>query len=258
MRVLGLYLRGRKSFRDGAEGPLVTVTIAHRGDSVNHWENTLEAFKSAASLGADMVELDCRLTSDGHVVVLHDKTLRSPWGVPRPIHALAWEEVCTIRRQGYRIPGLAEVFNAVHLPVMVDVPSVEVLEAAFGVAAGANALDRCVFAGHTGALVRLRQLSKSARIARTWEKRRMPSPELLARTKPEWFNPYWRLVAPDAVERMHAAGIGVSAWTVDRPSAMSRVVRAGVDAVITNQTARFVSFLRRSRPFGHHTISTAD
>jgi glycerophosphoryl diester phosphodiesterase len=57
---------------------------------------------------------------------------------------------------------------------------------------------------------------------------------------------------------MHAAGIGVSAWTVDRPSAMSRVVRAGVDAVITNQTARFVSFLRRSRPFGHHTISTAD
>jgi glycerophosphoryl diester phosphodiesterase len=236
----------------------VTLTIAHRGDPVNHWENTLEAFKSAASLGADMVELDCRLTSDGHVVVLHDKTLRTPWGEAKPIRALPWGEIAAIRRQGYRIPRLAEVFSSVQLPVMVDVPSIEVLDAAFGVAAKTNALDRCVFAGHTGALVRLRQRSKSARIALSWDKRRMPSSELLAQTRPQWFNPYWRLVGPDVVERMHAAGIGVSVWTVDRPSAMRRVVRSGVDAVITNQTARFVSFLRRSRPFGHHTASTTE
>jgi glycerophosphoryl diester phosphodiesterase len=236
----------------------MTVTIAHRGDPLNHWENTLEAFQSAAFLGADMVELDCQLTSDGHVVVLHDKTLRSPWGVPKRVDALPWGEVSAIRRKGYRIPALAEVFRSVELPVMVDVPDVEVLEAAFGVAVDANALDRCVFAGHTGALVRLRQLSTSARIALSWDKRKMPSSELLARTRPEWFNPHWRLLAPDAVERMHAAGIGVSVWTVDRPSAMKRVMRAGVDAVITNQTARLVSFLRRSRPFGHHTASPTE
>jgi glycerophosphoryl diester phosphodiesterase len=223
----------------------VTVTIAHRGDPVNHWENTIEAFESAAGLGADMVELDCRLTRDGHVAVLHDKTLRRAWGVPRPIEALSWDEVSAIRRNGYRIPGLAEVFSAVQLPVMVDVPSVEVLEAAFGVAARANALDRCVFAGHTGALVRLRQLSESARIALSWDKRKLPSPELLATTKPEWFNPHWRLAAAHDVEQMHAAGIGVSVWTVDRPRTMKRFVGSGVDAVITNHTARFVSLLRR-------------
>jgi glycerophosphoryl diester phosphodiesterase len=223
----------------------VTITIAHRGDPVNHWENTLEAFQSAASLGADMVELDCKLTRDGHVVVLHDTTLRRPWGVPRAIEALRWDEVSAIRRNGYRIPGFAEVFSAVQLPVMVDVPSVEVLEAAYRVATAANALDRCVFAGHTGALVRLRQLSKSARIALSWDERKLPSAELLDSTKPEWFNPYWELAAPGAVERMHAAGIGVSVWTVDQPRAMRKVLRAGVDAVITNRTARFVSFLRR-------------
>ncbi|HTT92495.1 MAG TPA: glycerophosphodiester phosphodiesterase [Acidimicrobiales bacterium] len=225
----------------------MTVTIGHRGDPVNHWGNTLEAFKSAASLGADMVELDCQLTSDGHVVVLHDDTLKKPWGVPKRIGALPWEQVSAIRRFDYRIPGLAEVFSAIQLPVMVDVPNVEVLEAAFNVAVGANALDRCVFAGDIRALVRLRQLSRSARIALSWDKRRLPSRELLARTKPEWFNPHWRLLAPDAVEHMHAAGIGVSVWTVDRPSAMRRVVRAGVDAVITNHTARFLSFLRKAR-----------
>lgn len=228
----------------------MTVTIAHRGDPINHWGNTLEAFQSAVSLGADMVELDCQLTSDGHVVVLHDETLSRPWGVPKPIADLRWDEVSTIRRSGYRIPGLAEVFNAVNLPVMVDVPSVEVLEAAYAVASAANALDRCVFAGHTGALLRLRQLSRSARIALSWDKRKPPSPELLASIKPHWFNPYWRLAAPKAVEQMHAAGIGVSVWTVDRPRAMRRVVKAGADAVITNHTARFLSLLRRSRSAG--------
>jgi glycerophosphoryl diester phosphodiesterase len=226
----------------------VTITIAHRGDPVNHWGNTLEAFESAASLGADMVELDCHLTRDGHVVVLHDRTLTNPWGVPKPVAALAWDEVSSIRRNGYRIPRLEEVLGAVQLPIMVDVPSVEVLEASFAVATATKALDRCVFAGHIGALLRLREMSSSARIALSWDRRRPPSRRLLAKTRPEWFNPYWRLVAPGVVDQMHAAGVGVSVWTVDRRWHMKRVLRAGVDAVITNQTARLVSL--RSRLIG--------
>jgi glycerophosphoryl diester phosphodiesterase len=221
----------------------VTVTIAHQGDRANHWGNTLQAFKSAAALGADMIELDCQLTLDRHVVVLHDKTLTRPWGVPRPVATVAWREVAAIRREGYRIPELAEVLSLVQLPVMVDVPSIAVLEPALAVAEAANAMDRCVFAGHTGALVRLRQLAPSARIALSWDKLALPSEELLANTKPEWFNPYWRLACTRVVKQMHAAGFGVCVWTVDRPRDMRRVLRAGVDAVITNQTARLVSLV---------------
>jgi glycerophosphoryl diester phosphodiesterase len=53
----------------------VTLAIAHQGDHTEHLENTIEAFESAAALGADMVELDCQLSAGGHVVVLHDSTL---------------------------------------------------------------------------------------------------------------------------------------------------------------------------------------
>jgi glycerophosphoryl diester phosphodiesterase len=224
--------------------PPVTLTIAHRGDAVNHRGNTLQAFESAAHLGADMVELDCRLTSDGQVVVVHDETLAKPWGVNKAVAEMTWDEVSAVERRGYRIPRLAEVLSAIALPLMVDVPNVTVLEASIIVVEAANALDRCVFAGHTGALVRLRQIAPSARIALSWDTRELPDAELLASTKPEWFNPYWLLATPRVVEHMHTAGLGVSVWTVDRKWQMRRVMSAGVDAVITNQTARFASLVQ--------------
>ncbi len=223
----------------------MTIAIAHRGYHVKHLENTLEAFESAAALGADMVELDCRLTRDGHVIVLHDRTLARLWGVAKPVNRVGWDEVSKLRRKGYRIPELAEVLRTIDLPVMVDVPGVKVLEASFGVTVAAGALDRCVFAGHTGAMARLRQLSASARIALSWSTRELPGAELLASTLPEWFNPRWRVAPPSVVDHMHEAGLGVSVWTVDRRRYMKRVLRAGVDAVITNRAERHVPLQAR-------------
>jgi len=48
------------------------LVIAHRGASGFAPENTLAAFKLALALGADGVEMDVQLSSDGHPVVIHD------------------------------------------------------------------------------------------------------------------------------------------------------------------------------------------
>ncbi len=48
------------------------LVIAHRGASGTHPENTLPAFLQAIASGADIIELDLRMTKDGHVVVIHD------------------------------------------------------------------------------------------------------------------------------------------------------------------------------------------
>ena len=50
--------------------------IAHRGASGLYPENTRIAFDKAIAAGADMIELDCQLSGDGHVVVFHDEHLR--------------------------------------------------------------------------------------------------------------------------------------------------------------------------------------
>jgi glycerophosphoryl diester phosphodiesterase len=57
-----------------AADPLLT---AHRGigNSATIPENTIPAFKYATEHGANFVELDVQLSSDGKMVVIHDKTL---------------------------------------------------------------------------------------------------------------------------------------------------------------------------------------
>ena len=51
------------------------LVIAHRGASVAHPENTLEAFIGAVAQGADGIELDVRRTADARFAVSHDDTL---------------------------------------------------------------------------------------------------------------------------------------------------------------------------------------
>lgn len=55
-----------------ADAPLV---IAHRGASGHAAENIRPAFSLANELGADAIELDSKLTGDGHVVVVQNGTL---------------------------------------------------------------------------------------------------------------------------------------------------------------------------------------
>src|SRR5215207_7868150 len=54
--------------------------IAHRGASAYAPENSLEAFRIAAEMGAELVEVDIRLTRDGVPVVAHDSTLSRVYG----------------------------------------------------------------------------------------------------------------------------------------------------------------------------------
>lgn len=49
--------------------------FAHRGSSGTHPENTLAAFRAAAALPIDGVEIDVHLTKDGEVVVIHDEKI---------------------------------------------------------------------------------------------------------------------------------------------------------------------------------------
>ncbi|MEB3023789.1 glycerophosphodiester phosphodiesterase [[Mycobacterium] crassicus] len=49
--------------------------VAHRGASADRPEHTLAAYDLALQEGADGVECDVRLTSDGHLVCVHDRTV---------------------------------------------------------------------------------------------------------------------------------------------------------------------------------------
>jgi glycerophosphoryl diester phosphodiesterase len=56
--------------------------------------------------------------------------------------------------------------------------------------------------------------------------------------------PYHRLVTARKVAAAHRAGIQVVPWTANRPRDWKRLVRAGVDGIITDNPAALIEYLR--------------
>jgi len=95
--------------------------IAHRGASAYAPENTLASFELALRQGADAVELDAKLTQDGHIVVIHDQsvdrtTMHNGWVRDLSLATLRKMDAGShfdIAFAGETIPTLDEVFKAV-------------------------------------------------------------------------------------------------------------------------------------------------
>jgi glycerophosphoryl diester phosphodiesterase len=61
------------------------LVVAHRGASLQAPEHTLEAYDLALQQGADVLEVDVRVTADGELVAIHDPTLERTTGDPRAV-----------------------------------------------------------------------------------------------------------------------------------------------------------------------------
>lgn len=222
----------------------MTIAVAHRGDPLAARENTLAALESAVARGADMVELDCRVSADGRVVLLHDDTFLRLWGVDRRPGDLSWEQIRRLGSGTVRVPLLADALDCVPVEVMVDAAEADALMAALDVVRRTGALSRCLFVGDLAGLLAVRDAAPTARIGLTWTDAQPPDTDLLRRLRPEYFNPYWKLVTAPVLEAMHRKGLAVSAWTVDAREAMTTLAEAGVDALISNQIGCLVDVLR--------------
>ncbi len=72
------------------EKPLV---IAHRGYSLVAPENTILSYRKAIEAGADMLELDINLTSDGELVMIHDYRLERTTNGKGFVHDLTLTDI---------------------------------------------------------------------------------------------------------------------------------------------------------------------
>ncbi|MBC2090695.1 glycerophosphodiester phosphodiesterase [Listeria welshimeri] len=93
-----------------------TKIIAHRGDTVNAVENTVEAIESAAKAGADYSEIDIQETKDHKFVVFHDMTLRRLAGSSKRVADMTLQELqqtkITSGAYSSHIASFDEIINA--------------------------------------------------------------------------------------------------------------------------------------------------
>ena len=79
--VLTAFCAGAETRADSLMAQLLdpgcdkVFVVAHRGDWRNAPENSLQAIANCIDMGVDMVEIDLKKTRDGHLVLMHDKTI---------------------------------------------------------------------------------------------------------------------------------------------------------------------------------------
>ncbi|HXY44751.1 MAG TPA: glycerophosphodiester phosphodiesterase [Acidimicrobiales bacterium] len=225
----------------------MTSVYAHRGSaSPDVRENTLEAFRAAARLGADGVELDVRRTADGALVIHHDIEVKGLGAVSG----------CLRRDLPAWMPSLEEALAAcseLGLAVNVEVkselagPSHDPMERCARESAGlceaaAGRVDIVVSSFSPAALAAAREVS--AELALAWlaglGSAGAPAPwrtGRLAALRLEGVHPADPLVDTGYVALAHADGLAVRVWTVDDPARIAVLAGLGVAAVITNDVA---------------------
>jgi len=98
------------------------LKIAHRGAKAYEPENTLQAFQKALDLNSDGIELDVHLSSDGHIIVMHDETIDKMTNGKGDINTYSLAELKSFLIAGkHQIPTLNEVFDLVDKKCFINV-----------------------------------------------------------------------------------------------------------------------------------------
>lgn len=88
--------------------------VGHRGAAGVKPENTLMGFRYAIGLGVEFVECDVHLTSDEHLVVMHDPKVDRTTNATGAIRDLDFEFIRSLDAgEGQRVPTLSEVLETV-------------------------------------------------------------------------------------------------------------------------------------------------
>jgi glycerophosphoryl diester phosphodiesterase len=218
----------------------VTLVYAHRGASAAEPENTVAAFRAAARMGADVVELDVRRTADGGAAVVHDATLADG----RPVAAVGLDEVPT------EVPRLEEALDAcAGLVVNVEVknarwdadfdPDEALADLVVRTLADRDGQDRVIVSSFgEGAVARVRQLAPAlptALLTAVLTDDQVDGLiEQVAAAGHVALHPHHLTVTPHLLGRCREAGLAVNTWTVDEPDRISALAALGVDGVVTN------------------------
>ncbi len=230
------------------------LVLAHRGANRLAPENTIAAMRGALGLGADGVELDVHRTADDQLVVRHDAG--SPAGV---LCELSWAE---IRAALPEVPTLGSVLDVCRgALVNVEVKNlpgdpdwdpadraVELLVELLRARGGAD-----------GVVVSSRNLA-------TIDRMRSVAPHVPTAFVARDLDPLEALLSAEAhghaalhahveslagpvlgavTRRARERGLRVAVWTVNDPDELRRVETAGVDAVITDDSALALRVLGR-------------
>lgn len=236
--------------------PSTPLVIAHRGASAAAPESTRAAIQQAVAWKVRMIELDVQLTQDNRLVIFHDDRLERTTNGRGRLAAWRYPELARLdcgswfspTFAGARILLVSQALRLIPSRCLVNLELKPTRRAATMI----HQLVRCL--RWTRAVRRVLISAFDPRLLAGLKAQVPPvATALLCRQEPfralrramalhcVALHPHTSLIHASLVAQTHAAGLRLHAWTVDRADEAQRLLRMGVDGLITNAPDRVLN-----------------
>lgn len=229
------------------------LVYGHRGASAQAPENTIEAYELAGAMGADGVEIDVRLSADGHLVLNHDPVLADGRLIVETPRAELPASVPDLATALDACAGMVVNIEIKNIPGEADFdPAGGIVEPVLALLAdrrdGGGVRDELLVSSfHLPTVDLVRDLAPDLRTGflTLLEPAPLDGLAMAADGGHDAYHPLHFFVDEPLLEAAEGAGIEVNTWTVDDPERMRQLAGWGVDGIVTNVPDLALATLRR-------------
>ncbi|WP_019635417.1 glycerophosphodiester phosphodiesterase [Paenibacillus fonticola] len=236
------------------------INFAHRGASGHCPENTMISFKRALELGATGIETDVQMTKDGHLVLIHDETLKRTAGSAEWVKDVTLEELKSKDAgvwfhedyRGEKIPTLDELLAWVKpLDIVVNLelkngliryPEIE--KKLIAAVRSYELSERVIISSFNHySLVECKRIAPEIRTGILYMEGLYEPWEYAKRVGADALHAFQYAVVPELVAAAAEHGVAYHPFTVNEPAEMRALIKAGVAGIITDYPERLADLL---------------
>lgn len=223
--------------------------VAHRGVSGVEKENTCSAFVTAGTRSYYGIETDVHVTKDGKYIVIHDDTTTRVTGVEYTVEETDFDVLRSLKvldtdgvttRSDLILPTLDDYINICkkHDKVSVlELKNTMEEKHLIGIMERIKELgwyEKTIFISFSQEnVVLLRKNYADAKIQFLYCEKKDEYLDFMIENKVD-ADVWYGAVDKEYVDLLHANGIEINCWTVDRPEDANRLIDAGVDYITSN------------------------
>lgn len=237
--------------------------FGHRGFSGLYPENTMLAFQKAVEAGADGVEMDIHLSSDGKIVVIHDESLLRTTGVDKLVEDTSFKELISLRASKTKddkfdatIPSFeefcafiketgilanVEIKTGITWYRDIEKKAVDMIKS-FGIE------EKIIFSSFNWlSVVRCKELLPACPCGLLYESP-VNTRHLAYQAKDlglQFLHPDFRLLTEEVVKECDDAGIGLNVWTINKEEQMQKLIEWDAMGTISNYPDMCLKMLGR-------------
>lgn len=236
----------------------MTKNFAHRGFSGKYPENTMIAFKKAYEVGADGIELDVQLASDGVVVIIHDERLDRTTNGKGFVKDYTYNELSKLNASSNyeefnKIPTLQEYFE--YFKDKDIITNIELKTGIFeykGIEEKVLKLikefrveERVIISSFNHfSVLRMKKLDSNIKCGLLTESWLVNPSKYIQSLKVECYHPLFCSLDDKTIKELQKNNVEINTWTVNDEKHMQMLIDNNIDAIITNYPNKLNEILK--------------